>query len=376
MDSQPAGGCSPLSLALGNSKDKAMLLEDKNIRIVSFRDISIDDPFFYSLKEDYKEFPEWFKKKSDERAYVIEGDDGSIQAFLYLKEEFGKIDDVNPPLPQDNYLKIGTFKINAHGTKLGERFIKKAFDYAISQNIRKIYVTIFPKHEWLISLLIRFGFVEYGEKVTRNGREIVLLKDFDHFTGNIELDYPIVNLNKRQYLLSIYPDYHTKLFPDSKLMNEDFNIIDDVSHTNSISKIYICKMRGVESLRYGDLLVIYRTSDQQGPAWYRSVATSFCMVKEIKTKYDFSDLEDFLAYSFSRSVFSEEELIHFYKTWNQLIVINFTYNIAFPKRIIRKTLIEDIGISQDDYWGFLSLTKDQVLHIAELGGVNESLIVY
>jgi len=353
-----------------------MLLEDKNIRIVSFRDISIDDPFFDSLKEDYKEFPEWFKKKSDERAYVIEGDDGSIKAFLYLKEEFGTIDDVNPPLPQDNYLKIGTFKINAHGTKLGERFIKKAFDYAISQNIRKIYVTIFPKYEWLISLLNRYGFVKYGEKKTQNGKEVVLLKDFDQFTGNIELDYPIVNLNGRQYLISIYPEYHTKLFPDSKLMNEDFNIIDDVSHTNSISKIYICKMKGVDSLKYGDLLVFYRTSDQQGPAWYRSVATSFCMVKEIKTKYEFSDLEDFLAYSFSRSVFSKDELIGFYKTWKRLVVINFTYNIALPKRVIRKTLIEDVGISQDDYWGFLSLTKDQVLHIAKLGGVNESLIIY
>ena len=28
-----------------------MLPEDKNIRIVSFRDISIDDPFFYALKD-------------------------------------------------------------------------------------------------------------------------------------------------------------------------------------------------------------------------------------------------------------------------------------------------------------------------------------
>ena len=100
------------------------------------------------------------------------------------------------------------------------------------------------------------------------------------------------------------------------------------------------------------------------------------MVKEIKIKSDFSNLEDFLAYSFSRSVFSKDELINFYKTWKRLTVINFTYNIAFPKRIIRKKLIEDIGLSQNDYWGFLELTRDQVLRIAELGGVNESLIIY
>jgi len=361
---------------LGNKEDEAMSLEDKNIRIVSFGDISLDDPFFDSLKEDYHEFPEWFKKKSDERAYIIEDENGFIQAFLYLKEEFGSINDIDPPLPFDNYLKIGTFKINAHGTKLGERFIKKVFDYALSREIRKIYVTIFPRHEWLITLLTRFGFFQYGYKITQNGKEIVLLKNFDRLTGDIESDYPIINLNGNQYLLSIYPEYHTKLFPDSRLMNEDFNIIDDVSHTNSINKNYICRMKGINTLNCGDLLVIYRTSDQQGPAWYRSVATSFCMVKEVKTKYDFTDVDDFLAYVHSRSVFSKEELVRFYKEWKQLFVINFTYNVAFPKRIIRKTLIEEVGINQNDYWGFLPLTKDQVLYIARLGGVDESLIVY
>jgi DNA-binding phage protein len=74
------------------------------------------------------------------------GDNQDIQAFLYLKEENEEISDVSPVLPNDRYLKIGTFKINAHGTKLGERLIKKAFDYALDKKIKKIYLTVFPEH--------------------------------------------------------------------------------------------------------------------------------------------------------------------------------------------------------------------------------------
>ena len=96
-------------------------------------------------------------------------------------------------------------------------------------------------------------------------------------------DYPLISLkDKRKFLLSIYPKYHTKLFPDSILNNEEsykYNLVKDVSYTNSIHKIYICFMPDVASLRKGDLIAIYRTNDYQGPARYRSVVTSICEVE-------------------------------------------------------------------------------------------------
>lgn len=61
-------------------------------------------------------------------------------------------------------LKVGTFKINAHGTKMGEQFIKIIMDYAINEDVDICYTTIFLKHQKLIALMESFGFEEYGEK--------------------------------------------------------------------------------------------------------------------------------------------------------------------------------------------------------------------
>lgn len=52
-----------------------------------------------------------------------------------------------------------------------------------------------------------------------------------------------------------------------------------------------------------------------------------------------------------------------------------TYNAAFNRRIIRKELIEEVGISQSAYWGFLELTDEQFNDIIERGQIDESLIV-
>lgn len=348
---------------------------DKNIQLEKFKNIDINDHFFKSLCANYSEFPSWFNRKSEEYAYIMKGDHGDIQAFLYLKEENGSVDDIIPPLPSDRYLKVGTMKINAHGTKLGERFIKKIFDRALSDDITKIYVTVFSKHNSLITLLKRFGFNKYGVKNSNNGTEDVLLKDMRVHTGKVESDYPLVNTNHRQYLLAIYPEYHTRLFPDSILVREDARIIDDVSHTNSISKIYICKMPRVKNIKRGDALVIYRTTDKKGPAEYRSVATSLCMVEDIKNKEDFSDRNDFLGYCESRSVFSVDELTEFFNVWKNLYVIKMTYNCALHPRIIRKRLIEEVGMPRNNYWGFADISKSQFINIATIGGFSESVIV-
>ena len=155
-----------------------------------FAQINLDDPFFDSLKGDYLEFGAWFARKSTERAYVSRGRKNEIEGFLYLKEEDGTVDDVEPALGKMLRLKIGTFKINAHGTRLGERFMKKIFDHALATDVRQIYVTVFPKHTALIDLLSRYGFKRAAVKKTPNGEEAVLVRQLGIATGNIAADYP------------------------------------------------------------------------------------------------------------------------------------------------------------------------------------------
>ncbi len=339
-----------------------------------FSEIDLSDVFFDSLKADYQEFSNWFNNKSrgGEKAFIL--DDDGLQAFLYLKIEDGIVGDVNPPLPSKKRIKIGTMKINPHGTRLGERFIKVAFNIALQYNLDEIYVTVFEHHNTLVNLFTEFGFSKIGEKVTSNGMELVLLKDFTFNHHDISKDFPVIDTTPDKYLLSIYPKFHSILFPDSILNNEDEeDIIMDISHTNSIHKIYICRMSGVSSIKRGDNIIIYRTAPSGKSAWYHSVATTVCVAEEVKIKSDFSSEDEYLKYCSSYSIFNEEELKSYFR-WDTLIVIKFLYNASFSKRINRKTLIQEVGLSEHSYWGFMELSDDEYFSIIDLGEVNKKLI--
>lgn len=92
-----------------------------------FSAINLNDSFFDSLKESYTEFNNWFNRKAEEgaTAYVQSDSTNNIVGFLYLKIERGTLDDVEPTRPNKRRLKVGTFKVNPHGTRFGERFVKK-----------------------------------------------------------------------------------------------------------------------------------------------------------------------------------------------------------------------------------------------------------
>jgi hypothetical protein len=348
-----------------------------NLERKQFKDIDLDDPFFDSLKADYAEFPQWFAKKADDLAYVFRTHQGTIDGFLYLKVEDGVISDVIPPLPAKRRVKVGTMKINAHSTKLGERFIKKIFDHAIFEGTAEIYVTVFAQHTPLIALLRRYGFQARSEKVTQNGTELVLVRVLRSPYSDAMSSYPLVNLRESHaYLLSLYPKWHTRLLPDSILKTEDADVVQDVSHTNSIHKVYLSAMEGISSLKHGDVLIIYRTSDQQGPAHFRSVATSICVVEEYRRIQSFASREEFLSYCQQYSVFTEAELASFWTKRKYPHVIRFTYNIAFKKRVTRGTMIEEIGLNAGDYWGFLPLSREQFIAICRKGLIDESLIIH
>lgn len=344
------------------------------IQFKRFSEIDLDDPFFDSLKSDYKGFESWFFRKSSEKAFVIYNDHGLLDAFLYLKTELGPIEDVTPPILANRVVKIGTMKINPHGTRLGERFIKKALDIAINENVEGLYVTVFPKHEVLVELFLKYGFIHHSSKHSETGTELVLWKSLTEARHDTLLDYPrLSQRGRRKYLLSIFPDYHTRLFPDSILRNERFDVIEDVSHTNSIHKVFI-SAAPVSVLRPGDIIVIYRTSDKLGPARYRSVATSICVVEEIRSKREFADAKGFVGYCHKFSVYSPEELLGFYHEQKRHYVIKMTYNIALRKRLTRGRLIDEVGL-EDDRWTFIKLTDDQFDSILVAGDSHESLVI-
>ncbi|MBS7435856.1 N-acetyltransferase [Pseudomonas syringae] len=343
-----------------------------------FCEIDRNDVFFDSLKEDYSEFGVWFAKKSDagEEAYVFYNSRKRMDGFLYLKMETTSDATITPKLPPGKALKVGTLKINAHGTKLGERFIKKIFDHAMSFSASYIYVTVFEKHEGLINLMKRYGFKTFAKKITTNGIEQVFVRKLNVVTGDVVKDFPqFETTDKKYYLLAIYPKYHSAFLPDSILNGENHDILEDVSHTNSIHKVYISGISRTKCLEQGDIVAIYRTNDGKGKAYYRSVVSSLGVVEEVRQIKSFKNESQFIKYAKPYSIFTIEQLKEYFTSKQKSYIIKFTYNAALRKRIIRKRLIEECMISTRARWDFTRLTEAQLKWIADEGEINESLIV-
>lgn len=345
----------------------------------TFDEIDLSDPFFDSLKAQYAEgFVEWFKKKQAAKEPVLvinEPNDGSLSGFVYTKVETGPITDVEPQLPPAKRLKVGTLKIIAHGTKLGERALKKIFDRAMILGVSEVYVTVFDTHQSLISLFERYGFEKKAKKNTKNGQELVLVKSLEKTQSSFLKDYPRYRSSgNAKWLLAVYPEYHSNLFPDSLLKTEKTSILEDVSHTNTIQKIYVAGI-ALTRISPGDIVVVYRTTDEPGRAKYRSVATSICVALESKKRSDFSNEQQFVDYCEKHSVFSEDQLREKWRLDKRLYTIKLLYNLALPKRPIRKVLMEDVGIAEQPRWDLKPLTDKQFERILELGEADENFIV-
>lgn len=337
--------------------------------------VPVSDGFFDTLRADYPGFNDWLQRKTAESAYVARREDGGLDGFLYLKFEDGAVNDVQPALAPAKRLKVGTLKVNAHGTRLGERLIKKVFDHATEHDVDEVYVTVFPKHAKLIELFARYGFTKVAEKAGATGTEDVMMRSLRTLSGDVTRDYPLINAASRKFMLGIYPSWHTRLLPDSKLLTESPDIVKDVSHSNSIHKVYLAGMRGLDHLRRGDLLVIYRTSDNAGPAHYRSVATSICAVEEVRDISSFRSVDELLQYCAPYSVFTEPELRGFYTNRKYPTLIRFTYNAALKKRLNRAELIEHGVVDPNAYAGFAPVTDQGFKVVVERGGIHASLVV-
>jgi hypothetical protein len=312
-----------------------------------FGKIDLNDEFFNSLREDYSDFNVWFNRKSDEIAYVCISD-GKVLAFLYLKVENEKESyvDIDPVFKPEKRLKIGTFKVQLNGFKLGERFLKIIFDNALQQSVKELYVTIFPKRleqKRLIELLKDFGFTYHGIRASKYGNEEVYVRDF---TPNASIQspkttYPYLSKKSRKFLVPIYPEYHTNLLPDSILHGESpLNFTENEPFRNAISKVYISRSFK-KDLRPGDIIVFYRTG-----GFYAGVITTLGIVENVITKIQ--SLEQFIRLCRRRSVFSTDELKQQwdYKPNNRPFIVNFLYTYSFPKRLTMKRLIE-LGVIKD-----------------------------
>jgi hypothetical protein len=350
------------------------------VRKALFGQIDVRLDFFDSFREEYdgEAFNKWFNRKADEYAYVChEGE--RLAAFLYLKvegpaENYG---DIEPRFKSKRRLKIGTFKVELNGYKLGERFLKIIFDNALLQKVDEIYVTIFPRtieQQRLTRLLEDFGFQNWGIKNNAYGSESVYVRDMKPVfaSDDPKLSFPYLSRSSRAFIVPIYGEYHTSLLPDSILRTESpADYIEQEPHRNAIRKVYVSRSR-FRDLRRGDTIVFYRTG-----GFYKAVITTLGIVDGVHRQI--RDEDHFVSLCRKRSVFSDDELRKQwnYKGWDRPFIVGFLYAYSLPRRpnmeeLIKNGIIRDVNSAPR---GFEQLTAEQFSRILELSNADPRIVV-
>ena len=284
---------------------------------------------------------------------------------------------ITPAFSPKKRLKIGTLKVALNGFKIGERFLKIIFDNALKQKVSEIYVTIFdkrPEQIRLISLLENFGFKYHGVKKTSSGEEKVYVRDFTpkFDKENPKNTYPYFSKKNNTWFVSIYPMYHTELFPDSILNTESpIDFVENEPHRNAISKVFVSHSKE-RTIRKGDIIVFYRTG-----GIYKGVVTTIGIVEStINPLNDFTHLINLCK---NKSVLTEDKLREFWERYGKYkpFVVNFLYTYSLPKKLNLAKLIE-LGIIASPSQmprGFSKLTDNDLFKILKASESNESIIV-
>lgn len=323
------------------SSENPGLIEYKALAVEKdfFGNVDVNDKFFDSFRSAYDGFDHWFARKCDEEAYICRSDSGRILGFLYLKTEgeSENYSDITPPFSRKRRLKVGTFKVESTGFRLGERFIKIIFDNAQQRKVDEIYVTLFTDRGELIALedlLYRWGFVYYGAKLNNGRSEKVLVKHLHSIEENAtpKRNYPNFSHSCNKYILPILPQYHTTLLPDSQLNSENrIDFLGREPHRYALQKVYIT-WANCNKVKPGDLILFYRMGAYGENKKYKSVVSTVAIVDEIID--DIHSESELLSICQNRSVFTPAELKSFWvRHRNSLKVLKFIFVKSLTKRL-------------------------------------------
>ncbi|MBS4011920.1 MAG: GNAT family N-acetyltransferase [Roseovarius sp.] len=323
----------------------------RHVDDVSAHTISLDDPFFNSLRNGYPEFNEWWKTKcvAERRPCWIVYDDNEIAGLIVRKDETGTKTDATQKLAK--ILKICTFKVSPdkRGVKLGELLLKMAMWHAQKNNYDLVYLTAYPEQDALIALLEFYGFCITGTK-GKNG-ELILERRFSSsrlaaLNGQAIYDadrknYPrfIATQSVRGFVVPIIEVYHDILFPDLRDPRQPDMFFDarlgggPKRPGNTIRKVYICqspsKLGGA-----GSILFFYKGKSIDIPS---QSLTAIGILESVSLATSTKDLVQMTG---GRSVYSEAKLTAFgaspmnpYKVINYLLVDYIQPPIALEELI-------------------------------------------
>ncbi len=309
------------------------------LKKVPAHNLKIGDPFFDSLRKEYPDFDEWFRKISREGrlCWVHFRGDGLLDALLIPKIEDESIC-CTPPLPRKPRLKICTFKVDLRGGRVGELFVKLSTQFAIQKNLEELYLTHFAKPlDYLIDLITEFGF----NKVARTDRgEDLYVKALKADEEGLKCLRPPQIAKKcwpffydgrevKKFLVPIRPEYHEKLFVDYPRRQ---TVIDEhlggfIIEGNAIRKAYLCHSN-ITMLRPGDVLLFYRSRDICGVT---SIGTVESVLQKCRSP------EKMMEQVRGRTVYSADEIRRMAQ--KPTLVILFIWHSHLSKPLLLQALI-------------------------------------
>lgn len=348
-----------------------------------FSDCDLSDPFFDTLKNDYPEFEDWFRKKAmaGQEAFVFTDEEG-IGAFVCLKTDDNEpIELVDKTVPAVKRFKISTLKLadRFQGLRLGEGAIGIALLHWQKDKSKEVYVTVFEKHNSLISLLERFGFNCIG--ILKKTGECVFWRSREQIDySNTYKAFPFINPNFTfARLIPINHDWHDTLFPFSELMRTNQEV-EEMAAANGITKVYIGTPNSSLHHAVGEPIIVYRKSDK-APKTYYSVATSYCVITDVKIiknnwNYEMS-MDVFLQFVGNKSVFTEGQLVQIYKMKNRNIVMfEMTYNGFFGKgHNVTHHELSNSGLWFDMHPYHFQYSKEQFINILKMGDIDVQNVI-
>ncbi len=231
--------------------------------------------FFDSIRANYDGFDNWFRRKAREgrHAWVYrDGAGADISAIcIYTVQADERITDDGRVLDGDA-LKLCTFKVGeaVRGRKIGELFLRAAFQYATRHRCEWIFLHAnAEQQEHLTSLIEDFGFWFAG---TYQG-DGVYVKDhpieppapaadpfeyvrryYPHYMDGPEI---------HKFLVPIQPQYHDTLFPDWQDPGHGLPEGHPQRHVgNAIKLAYLCHTPSKRP-RPGDIVLFYRSHDER-----------------------------------------------------------------------------------------------------------------
>ncbi|WP_262029430.1 GNAT family N-acetyltransferase [Microvirga sp. Mcv34] len=277
-----------------------------------------NDPIFFSLRDDYDEFDDWFEKccKLNRKAWIVRDGNG-ICGLVIVKDETNETD--IPRFQESRLLKVCTFKIadTYRGGRLGEHLLRKILWYAFESKYQVVYLTAFEKQYHLRELLAYFGFKELGQ----NARgEIITYKEWPANIEDAEDDYDFHRLayperrigTSSAYIIPIWPVYHQRLFPEgTKKTSSQLELFSEndadprTPPSNSIRKVYLCSSP-TKKIKRGSFVYFYMTQDDAFSASQRITC-----VGVVDSFREISCISELIAATAKRSVYSiaEQEVL-------------------------------------------------------------------